>query len=80
MLNLITLSIKNEEINKEIHQHKLKMFNMGAIPAVIFSCILLLNAAFQQWVLKRTNVLFVFPNAGGCLMISLLWLIFSKKY
>ena len=56
MLNLLTLTITNKEVQKELHQHKVKLFDLGAEYGVAFSIGLLCLHALSYWVFKSINI------------------------
>ena len=56
MLNLLTLTIMNKEVRKELYEHKIKLFDFGAELAVGISAGHLALHALNYWVFKHTNI------------------------
>ena len=56
MLNLLTLTITNKEVHKELYEHKVKLFDLGAELAAALAAGQLALHALNYWVFKLSNI------------------------
>lgn len=78
MLNLVTLTITDQEVNKEYKQHRVELYYMCAEIAFFGTLAIMCLHALNYWVFKKINI----PQlsiAGGFNLLLAGWYLFTKK-
>ena len=78
MLNLVTLVITDQELNKECGRHRVELYYMCAEIAFFGAMAIMGLHALNYWVFKSINI----PQlaiAGGFNLLLAAWYLFTKK-